>query len=515
MALKLYNTLSRKKEFFKPLKDKKVNLFVCGPTTYDFSHLGHARTYVVFDMIAKYLKEKGYKVFYVQNITDIDDKIITRAIKKKVFWKDLSRKFEKEYLKDMKALNINSVTKYARATAHIKEIISQVNRLLKKGFAYQIKDGIYFDISKFKDYGKLSRRTVWQAEDAVSRIDTAEEKRNKGDFCLWKFSKTEEPSWPFDSLRSLKVKAGRPGWHIEDTAITEKYFGSQYDIHGGARDLIFPHHEAEIAQMEAISGKKPLVKYWLHSGFLTVKGKKMAKSLGNFITIRDFLNRYSARILRLFVIKTHYRSPIDYDEKAILQTKRELKRIDEFINKLKNRASIYGSESKNIRSSLPFAVTRVGEEEDEVLFDYQSAKRKTTTKNLKLIKSFILKTQRDFERAMADDFNTSKAVASIFNLVNKGNSLIAQNELTQAEARNILDFLKKTDKIFNFIFWEKIKTGRPAGRGKIKLLNLVKQRERYRKEGNWQKADEIRRKIKDLGYQIEDTKEGPKIKKLS
>jgi len=481
--LELYNSLSQKKEFFKPLKDKKVNLFVCGPTTYDFSHLGHARTYVVFDMICKYLRQKGYDVFYLQNITDVDDKIIGRAKEKKIFWKDLSRKFEREYLRDMKTLNINSVTKYARATAHIKEIISQVNRLLEKGFAYQIKDGIYFDISKFKDYGKLSRRTVLQAEDAVSRIDTAEEKRNKGDFCLWKKSKPFEPSWP--SPWGL----GRPGWHIEDTAITEKYFGSQYDIHGGARDLIFPHHEAEIAQMEAISGKNPLVKYWLHTGFLTVKGQKMAKSLGNFITIRDFLKEtgtrakgVGARILRLFVIKTHYRSPIDYDEKAILQTKRELKRIDEFVTKLKT----------------------------------QSAKRKTTTKNLKLIKSFILKTQRDFGRAMEDDFNTPKAVASIFNLVNKGNSQIAQNKLTQVEVRNILKFLKKTDKIFNFIFWTP-PTHHPKPKEKIpaEILKLVKEREEYRQKGDFRKADEIRRKIKDLGYQIEDTKEGPKIKPRS
>src|SRR3989344_1990519 len=194
--LKVFNTLSRKKEAFKPRKGKNVNLFVCGPTTYDFSHLGHARTYIVFDMLVKYLKQKGYNVFYLQNITDIDDKIIDRAKKEKVSWEDLSRRFEREYLKDMKALDINSVKKYARASGHIKEIISQVKRLLKKGYAYQIRDGVYYNIKKFKDYGKLSKRNVLQAEDAVSRIDQAKEKKNKGDFCLWKFSKTGEPSWP-------------------------------------------------------------------------------------------------------------------------------------------------------------------------------------------------------------------------------------------------------------------------------------------------------------------------------
>jgi len=460
---KVYNTLSRKKEAFRPRKDKKVNLFVCGPTTYDHSHIGHARTYIVFDMITKYLRQKGYDVFYLQNITDIDDKIIARAKEEKVFWETLSRKFEREYLKDMKALNINSVSKYAGATAHIKEIISQVKRLLRKSFAYQIEDGIYYDISKFKNYGMLSRRTVLQAEDAVSRIDEAKEKRNKGDFCLWKKSKPGEPKW-----RSPWF-FGRPGWHIEDTAITEKYFGSQYDIHGGARDLIFPHHEAEIAQMEVISGKKPMVKYWLHTGFLTVKGQKMAKSLGNFITIKDFLKKHSARILRLFVLKTHYRSPIDYNEKEIEQVKKQLERIDEFVEKL------------NLSRSNLHILSR---------FDLQ-------------------KFEKEFERVMEDNFNTPKAIAAIFELVNKGNSLIDKNKLTYNDAKNILEFLRKIDKVFNFIFWGKLKEKIPH-----ELLNLVKQRQKYREQGNWQKADEIRGKIKQMGYWVEDTKEGPKIKKI-
>mgnify|MGYP001588732265 CR=1 FL=1 len=236
--LKIYNTLSRKKEIFKPLKNKKVKLFVCGVTPYEFSHIGHARTYLAFDMLVKYLKEKGYDVFYLQNITDIDDKIIKRAKEQNIAPKTLAQRFEKEYLKDMKNLKINSVTKYARATDHIKEIISQIEKLLKKGFAYKIKDGIYYDISKFKDYGKLSRRTVLRAEDAVSRIDENVKKRNKGDFCLWKISKPGEPTWrPAPSGRgSPRLPAGRPGWHIEDTAIAEKFFGTQYDIPGGANE---------------------------------------------------------------------------------------------------------------------------------------------------------------------------------------------------------------------------------------------------------------------------------------
>jgi len=465
--LKVFNTLSRKKEAFKPRKGKNVNLFVCGPTTYDFSHLGHARTYIVFDMLVKYLKQKGYNVFYLQNITDIDDKIIDRAKKEKVSWEDLSRRFEREYLKDMKALDINSVKKYARASGHIKEIISQVKRLLKKGYAYQIRDGVYYNIKKFKDYGKLSKRNVLQAEDAVSRIDQAKEKKNKGDFCLWKFSKTGEPSWP------SPWGPGRPGWHIEDTAITEKYFGPQYDIHGGARDLIFPHHEAEISQMEAISGKKPLVKFWLHTGFLTVKDQKMAKSLGNFITIKDFLKENPLSLLRFLVFKTHYRSPIDYNEKLILQTKEEINRIAEFVGKL-----------KNIISS-----------------DKQSS---NTTGDL------ASKTKREFAKAMGDDFNTPKAIAAIFKLVGKGNSLISQNKLSPKAAKDILIFLKKADEISGFLFGEAAEVKIPKG-----ILELVDERKKYREKGLWRKADEIREKLKKLGYWIEDTNEGPKIKKLS
>ena len=467
--LKLYNTLSRGKEVFKPRKGKKVNLFVCGPTTYDFSHIGHARTYIVFDVIAKYLRAKGFDIFYLQNITDIDDKIIKRAKEKKISPQKLARDFEKEYLEDMKSLKIDSVTKYARATDHIKEIISQVKRLLKKGYAYQIEDGIYYNISKFKDYGKLSKRTVLQAEDAVSRIDEAKEKRNRGDFCLWKKSKPGEPKWP------SPWQNGRPGWHIEDTAITEKYFGFQYDIHGGAKDLIFPHHEAEIAQMEAISKRKPMVRYWLHSGFLTVEGQKMSKSLGNFITIREFLKKNSPRLLRFFVIKTLYQSPIDYRERAILQAKRELEKIDEFLDKCKT----------------------------------QNAKSKTTIQNSKLIKNLLLETKNKFELAMEDDFNTPKAIATLFDFINKGNSLFDKNQISSADAREILKRLSEIDKVFNFIFWKKPKEKIPK-----EILKLVKEREGCRKTGQWQKADQIRKKIKQMGYWVEDTKEGTKIKKL-
>ena len=481
--LKLYNTLTRKKEIFRPRKNKKADFFVCGPTVYDFSHIGHARTYIAFDVISKYLREKGYDVFYLQNITDVDDKIIKRAKERKMTWKKLARFFEKEYLQDMKDLKVNGVTKYARATDYIKEIISQVNRLLKRGYAYRTEDGIYYDISKFKNYGKLSKRTALMAQDAVSRIDESKKKRNKGDFCLWKFSKPEEPRW------KSPWGWGRPGWHIEDTAITEKHFGPQYDAHGGARDLIFPHHEAEIAQMEAISGKKPMVKYWLHTGFLTVNGQKMSKSLGNFITIKDFLKNHSPRILRFFVLKSHYRSPINYSEKVISQIKEESKRIAEFIGRLKGIAS-----SNKRNSGMPG--------------------------------DLILKAKRKFEKMMDDDFNTPKAIAAIFEFINKTNYLIDQNKINKDNANDILNLFGWFDKILGIdltkAHYSIILTGVINIKDKVKIkkipktiLKLAQKRKKYRQEKNWQKADEIRKEIEKSGYLFEDTKKGTKIKKKS
>ncbi len=462
--LKLYNTLARKKQVFRPIKPKKVNIFVCGPTVYDFSHIGHARTYISFDVIAKYLREKGYEVFYLQNITDIDDKIIKRAREKKVSWKSLARKFEEEYLKDMKVLGVDSVTRYARATDHIKEIISQVGRLEKRGFGYKTTNGIYYDIARFKEYGKLSGRTAVMAEDSLSRIDEGGEKRNAGDFCLWKFSKKNEPKW------KSPWGMGRPGWHIEDTAITEKYFGAQYDVHGGARDLIFPHHEAEISQMEAVSGKSPLVRYWLHTGFLVIEGQKMSKSLGNFITIRKLLKRVSPRTLRLLVVKTHYRSPIDFSERLLLQSRKEIERMDEFLGKIKKLAQ--EKSGKKVR--------------------------------MKLIKD----AEKEFDRAMEDDLNTPLAVAAIFKVISEGNKLLDKGGLNSIESKRILAFFEKVDRIFSLDLAKVKKIKIPQ-----KIRNLMYQRERLRQDSLWDKADDIRKEIERAGYQIEDTSEGPKIVK--
>jgi len=469
--LKIYNTLSGKKDAFKPIKGKKINMFVCGPTVYDYSHLGHAKLFITFDIFVKYLRHLGFDVFYLQNITDIDDKIIARAREKGVLPKDLALAFEKEYLKDIKALGINSVSKYARATNYIKEIISQVKRLQENGSAYKIEgDGIYFDISKFKNYGKLSGRTALDAEDAVSRIDYSKDKKNRGDFCLWKFSSENEPSWlaPFG--------LGRPGWHIEDTAITEKFFGPQYDIHGGARELLFPHHEAEVSQMESISGKSPMVKYWMHVGVLTVNGQKMSKSLGNFITINDFLKRCAANHLRFFVAKNLWRSPVDYSESALIEVRAAVEKIEEFVRKIRSTKS-----------------------------EIQNKVSKFEIRNSKFIKIF----EKSFYAELDDDFNTPKAFAVMFEFINKVNVLLGENYISKKQAGDIYKFFQDINNIFGIINFKKVNKTIPA-----EIKKLVNEREKYRKQQNWQKSDEIRLQIEKQGFLVQDSDDGPTIKSV-
>jgi len=463
--MKIFNTLSGEKDEFKPIKGKKVNLFVCGPTVYDYSHIGHARNYVIFDSFVKYLRARGYNVFYLQNITDLDDKIIARAREKGVSPKDLAMAFEKEYLKDMKTLGVNSVSKYARATAHIKEIISQVERLQAKGYAYKLEgDGIYYSIDKFKRYGKLAGRTALGAEDAVSRIDYSKDKKNRGDFCLWKFSSESEPTWP------APFGNGRPGWHIEDTAITEKFFGPQYDIHGAARDLIFPHHEAEIAQMEAISGKTPMAKYWMHVGFLTVDGQKMSKSVGNFITINDFLKRCPANYLRYFIVKNLWSSPVDYSESVLIEIRGAVEKIEEFLRRL--RAQKSAKSSKEMTASLK-------------------------------------KFKEDFYRELDDDFNTPQAFASMFDFIKNTNQFLDKESASKKQAGEIYKFFQEIDKIFGIINFKKVNKAVPA-----EVKKLVKEREKYRAGKEWQKADEARMQIEKHGFVVQDSEDGPVIKSI-
>lgn len=448
--MKIYNTLSGKIEELKPIKPKEIKLFVCGITTQDSVHIGHAKTYCQFDFIVKYLRHKGYNIFYLQNITDIDDRIIQRAKEEKTNFRKVSDKFEKEYFDGMAALKVDSVTKYARATDYIPQIVKQVKTLIKKGFAYKIDDGYYFDLSKFPDYGKLSKRTSQTEEDSVSRIDESVNKKNKGDFCLWKFSKKDEPSWETE----LGEK-GRPGWHIEDTAITENFFGVQYDIHGGARDLIFPHHEAEIAQMESASGKKPLVRYWMHTGFLNVKGKKMSKSKKNFITLKAVLKKYDYRLIRYFFLTNHYRMPIDFNNQILQQSKGALDRLNDFV---------------------------------------LNTKQKKDNVDKKLIE----KKRLEFYGHLDNDFDTPRAFAILFDFIREANK--------QGPGEESYKFLEEINSIFDFLTLEQ--------QIPKEILELAQKRERARQQKDFKLSDKIRQEILKKGYQIDDTPEGFKLKKL-
>jgi cysteinyl-tRNA synthetase len=466
--MKIQNTMTGNKENFQPIHNNRINLFVCGPTVYDDSHIGHARTYIAFDVVARYLKYKGFSVFYLQNITDVDDKIIQRAAETGVSPRSLARKFEQRYLEDMRALGITSVNYYARATENVPEIISQIERLSELGFAYETETGVYFDESRFGDFGKLSHQG---AEDLEKhRIEPDSTKRNPGDFSLWKKRQDgEEVTW--DSPWGK----GRPGWHIEDTAITENYFGAQYDIHGGAMDLIFPHHEAEIAQMEAASGKKPLVRYWMHTGFLNVMSEKMAKSLGNFTTIRDMLREYEADAFRFFVLLAHYRSPIDFSEKALEQARKSLERIRQA--------------AKIIEEQLEMAPESSGPEQMDPAVALAKAK---------------------FLESMDNDFNTPYALKAVFDLVREVNRRINEKTISQKGLQDASEQLREFGEILGLSFYEVGK--RPAEKTDAIADNLIEllieTRQKLREKKEWQLADEIRAKLSELDIVIEDTYEG-------
>lgn len=459
--IKVYNTLTRKKEIFKPMNGNKVKLFVCGPTVYDNSHIGHARTYISFDIIVRYLKYQGFSVFYLQNITDIDDKIIKRAEETGENTLELARKFEQKYIEDMKVLGVENVNLYARATEHVPEIIKQIETLIEKGFAYETESGVYFDEAKFPDFGKLSNRNI---EDLnVHRVNPDSTKRNPGDFALWK-KKDQKPFW--DSPWGT----GRPGWHIEDTAITEEYFGPQYDIHGGGLDLIFPHHEAEIAQMESSSGLKPMVRYWMHTGFLNVKGEKMSKSLGNFITIKDLLEEFPPDVFRFFVLSTHYRSPIDFSEKILEQSKNGLKRI-----------------------------YKLAESVEYLLENGAPQKSEKDSEHAKLIEETI----ESFEEAMDNDFNTPFALSSLFDFIREINRDINDLNISQETLNRIKKLLKVIGDILGFDFQKKQSQDDLTG----ELVDLITGiREELREKKEWEIADEIRSKLGELDILIEDKK---------
>jgi cysteinyl-tRNA synthetase len=451
--MKLYNTLTKKVEEVVPLETGKIKFFVCGPTVYDFVHVGNAKTYVQFDILARTLRQSGFEVFYLQNITDIDDKIITRAKEQNTGWEELRNTYEEAYFQDMKRLNITAVTTYARATDYIANIIRQVQTLLDKGHAYNTDDGIYFEIATFPEYGKLSGRTEVKEDDAETRIDQSDKKRGWNDFCLWKFSKPSEPVWdaPFGN--------GRPGWHIEDTAITEHHFGPQYDIHGGAVDLIFPHHEAEITQMESASGLTPFVRYWVHTGFLQVNDRRMGKSLGNFYTIRDVIEKgYDPLALRVLMLQAHYRSPINFS----------WENLDAAHNRLKNYRA--------------FADLR-----------WNMVKHKTTP--VRKENRLDLSKQKIME-ALQNDLQMPQALSVLDALEN-------EIVLNLAESKHEFEqFLLFIDEIFGLDLLASTDID-------DKQYKLIDERDAARQNNDYKKSDELRDKLREQGIAIRDTDQGP------
>lgn len=448
--MKIYNTLSKKKEEFKPIKKDQVNIYVCGPTIYDYGHIGHGRSAVNFDIIRRYFLYKGFKVNFIFNYTDIDDKIIDRANKEKTSTKELTKKFEKIYDEDYRELNILPPTHKPKPTEEITAIINLIKGIEQNGFTYMLDDGLYFDISAFKEYGKLSHQRIKNLQAGV-RIKADEKKKNFQDFVLWKLSKEGEPSW------SSPWGAGRPGWHIECSAMSSKYLGQPFDIHGGGQDLIFPHHENEIAQSES-ANKKQFAKYWMHNGFVEVNHEKMSKSLGNFKTMRDIFKQYDPMVVRYMIISAHYRAPIDFSNDNLEQAKNALERIREFVLNAKDSTN-------------------------------------------RIDQDLVEQTKEEFIENLDNDFDTPKALAVLFNFIREANK--------QGNSKQAYELMIEIDKILGLNL-DKLKQDKIPE----KVKELAKQREKARNDKDWAKADELRDAIKELGFIVEDSKEGQKIKKL-
>jgi len=481
-VLRVFNTLSGKLEEFKPLRKNRVEIYVCGPTVYDWAHLGHARTYLAFDVIVRWLEFRGFSVFYVQNITDVghltedtaEDKIVKKAREERIEPMQLVEVYMREYFKDLDALGVKRPDISPRATGHLVEMIEAIRSLIEKGYAYEVNGNVFFDVSKFEDYGKLSKIKP-EAMLAGSRFEAHPDKRNPKDFALWKRADKDAllkwwSPWGY----------GFPGWHIECAIMGLKYLGPQFDIHGGARDLIFPHHENEVAQCEALTGKKPFVRYWLHTGFLTINGEKMAKSLGNYITVREALKKYDAEAIRLFVLSTHYRSEIDFTDKKLRDAETSLGRL------------------YNTLDGLEEAMERSVEKE--------------LTKVEKEFEEKVEKLRAEFVEAMDEDFNTPRALAALFDLSREINRFLdEQKQVNIGLLKKVYDGLLELGKVLGLFQKERAK------KVSEKLVNdlvnlLVELREDLRRKGDFELSDEIRAKLRELGVVVEDTSEGSKWK---
>jgi len=466
MTLFIYDDLDKTKREFRPLNPPKVLMYVCGPTVYDYCHLGHAKSYVSFDVVRKYMEYfKKFDVKYVQNFTDIDDKIIRRANEIGDDPFKLAEKFTKEYFIDAEELGIKRADSYPQVTLHIQEIIEFTKKLIETGFAYADgKGNVYYDVSKFPTYGKLSNFNPDESRQNQKIPVEESGKDDPLDFALWKAAKAEEPSW------ESPWGAGRPGWHIECSAMSVKHLGEQIDIHGGGMDLCFPHHENEIAQSEAYNGGKRFAQFWMHNGFIIIKGEKMSKSLGNFFTIKDLLKKYDAKTIRYFLVSTHYKSPVDYGEEELVRAEASRKRIQNCYDALK-KCSGDGEAS--------------GGPDDSKLIDACGMAR------------------TDFENAMDDDFNTPLAMRAVFDLVSVSNKAI-DSGIRGKKLAKVVETLEEFDKVLG-ILSEPVEFNDEV-QGAID--ELIAERDEARKNKDWKRSDSIRAGLGGLGITVEDSKDG-------
>ena len=481
MSIRIYNTRTGDKTELKPLDDKHVKMYVCGITAYDYCHIGHARSALAFDMIYRYLLYRGYKVTYVRNFTDIDDKIINRAREQGTSTEELSERFIRMFNEDMEQLGIALPTIEPKATEHVQEIIDMIQGLIEKEIAYEVDGDVYYAVDTFKEYGLLSRRTLDDMQ-AGARVEVDERKRNPMDFALWKSSKPGEPTW--DSPWG----PGRPGWHIECSAMSKKYLGDSFDIHGGGKDLIFPHHENEIAQSMGATGS-PFVNIWVHHGFVTIKDEKMSKSLGNFLTIREVLERFSPEGMRLFVFSTHYRSPLNYSEAAIKDAEAGLERLYECLAEIA-RLPESGDANKG-----------------SVIAKKDSAK--------------LTGLEERFQKVMDNDFNTAQAIAGLFDTVKILNKII--RALPAEPGQNDLDVLRNTGSkikelagIMGLLVEDPVEHTRTMQNKLLEKLDmdteaierLIGERSLARQNKDWARGDAIRDELLAMGVELKDGPEG-------
>ena len=466
--MQIYNSMTRKKEEFHPIHEGKVGIYACGPTVYNFFHIGNARPFITFDVLRRQLEREGYQVTFVQNFTDIDDKMIKRANEEGITVKELADRFISEYYKDAKALGIRPATVHPKATEHIPEIISLISKLIENGHAYAVPSGdVYYRVSAFPGYGKLSGQNMEDRENGASeRLNVETDKEAPEDFALWKAQKPGEPAW--DSPWGK----GRPGWHIECSAMSMKYLGETFDIHCGGKDLLFPHHENEIAQSEGATGKK-YVNYWMHNGFINVDNQKMSKSLNNFFTVRDIAKEYDLEAVRMFMLSAHYRSPINF-------TRDQIEAANASLNRL-----------YTARNSLKFQIEN-GEDRP------MNAEETAFTERLTGY-------ERRFDEAMDDDMNTADALGAIFELVKDANVIISDGASKEA-AKTALTSLEAICDVLGIL--SRKEEDLPAD-----IAAMVKERAEARKNRDWAKSDELRDRIIQAGYILEDTKQGQKVRK--